>query len=102
VPPPLFAEMKRPFTALAGAALAASLLLTAPAAARPRVFVLTDIENEPDDAMSLVRYLVYANQFDTEGLVATTSIHQPGHVAPQRIRRIVETYGRVRDNLEKH
>ena len=43
---------------------------------RPRVFVLTDIENEPDDAMSMVRFLTYANHFDIEGLVATTSIHQ--------------------------
>ena len=72
------------------------------AAAKPRVLVLTDIENEPDDAMSLVRYLTYANHFDTEGLVATTSIHQKTHVAPSRIRRIVEAYGKVRDNLELH
>jgi len=69
---------------------------------KPRVVVLTDIENEPDDAMSLVRYLTYANHVDTEGLVATTSIHQRNRVAPQRIRRIVEAYGKVRDKLEKH
>ncbi len=73
-----------------------------PAAAKPRVFVLTDIDNEPDDAMSLVRYLCYANHFETEGLVATTSIHQRTRVAPQSIRRIVEAYGKVRDNLERH
>ena len=60
------------------------------AAAKPRVFVLTDIENEPDDAMSMVRFLTYCNQFDVEGLVATTSIHQQNRTAPQRIRRIVE------------
>lgn len=71
-------------------------------AAKPRVFVLTDIENEPDDAMSLVRYLTYANQFDTEGFVATTSVHQQNHIAPERIRQIVTAYGKVRDNLEKH
>ncbi len=74
----------------------------ASAADRPRVFVLTDIENEPDDAMSMVRFLVYANQYDIEGLVATTSIHQRNRVAPERIQRIVEAYGKVRDNLEKH
>lgn len=71
-------------------------------AAKPRVFVLTDIENEPDDAMSLVRFLTYSNHFEIEGLVATTSIHQRNRVAPQRIRRIVEAYGKVRDNLELH
>jgi hypothetical protein len=80
--------------------LTCAATLTLPA--KPRVLVLTDIENEPDDAMSLVRYLVYANQFETEGLVATTSIHQKGHVAPERIRQIVTAYGKVRDNLERH
>lgn len=69
---------------------------------KPRIFVLTDIENEPDDAMSMVRFLVYANQYDIEGLAATTSIHQQNRVAPQRIRQIAEAYGKVRDNLEKH
>lgn len=69
---------------------------------KPRVFVLTDIENEPDDAMSLVRFLVYANNFDIEGLAATTSIHQKKKTAIYRIKEIVEAYGKVRDNLEKH
>jgi hypothetical protein len=67
-----------------------------------RVFVLTDIENEPDDAMSMVRFLVYANQFDIEGLAATTSIHQSNKVAKWRIEEIVNAYSKVRDNLEKH
>lgn len=84
------------------AVLLAALITTAVAGDKPRVLVLTDIENEPDDAMSMVRFLTYANQFDVEGLVATTSIHQKSHVAPQRIRQIVTAYGKVRDNLEKH
>ncbi len=81
-----------------------ALALTPPALAteKPRVLVLTDIENEPDDAMSLVRFLTYANQFEVEGLVATTSIHQQKKTAAWRIREIVEAYGQVRDNLEKH
>lgn len=74
----------------------------AAAGTKPRVFVLTDIDNEPDDAMSMVRFLTYANQFDIEGLIATTSIHQRNHVAPQTIRRIVTAYGQVRANLELH
>jgi hypothetical protein len=69
---------------------------------RPRVFVLTDIENEPDDAMSMVRFLVYANQYEIEGLAATTSIHQRNRVAPDRIRQIVAAYGQVREQLELH
>lgn len=69
---------------------------------KPRIFVLTDIENEPDDAMSMVRFLVYSNQFDIEGLAATTSIHQRNKVAPLKIREIADAFGKVRDNLEKH
>ena len=42
---------------------------------KPRVVVLTDIANEPDDQMSFVRLLVSSNQFDLEALVATTSRH---------------------------
>jgi len=80
----------------------ALVFISATANEKPRVFVLTDIENEPDDAMSMVRFLVYANQYDIEGLAATTSIHQQKKVAPGRIREIVEAYGEVRDNLEKH
>ncbi len=74
----------------------------AAAADKLRVLVLTDIENEPDDAMSLVRFLTYSNEFDIEGLVATTSVHQQRQTAAWRIREIVEAYGKVRDNLEKH
>ena len=81
-----------------------SCLLTLPvqAAERVRLFVLTDIENEPDDAQSLVRLLVYANQFDIEGLVATTSVHQPRKTAAWRIREILAAYGQVQPNLVKH
>ncbi len=71
-------------------------------AQNPRVFVLTDIENEPDDAMSYVRFLTYANQFDTEGIVATTSCWQRTKTAEWRLHEITEAYGKVRDNLEIH
>jgi hypothetical protein len=69
---------------------------------KPRVLVLTDIENEPDDAMSLVRLLLYSNELDVEGLVATTSIHQPNKIAAWRLREIVGAYGQVQANLLLH
>ncbi len=37
---------------------------------KPRVIVLTDITNGPDDEESMVRFLVYANEFDVEDLIA--------------------------------
>ncbi len=69
---------------------------------KPRVLVLTDIENEPDDAQSLVRFLLYSNMFDVEGLVATTSCWQRNKTAEWRIHEILDAYNKVRNNLEKH
>ena len=60
------------------------------ASEKHRIIVLTDIENEPDDAMSLVRFLTYSNQWDVEGLIATTSVHQRKKIATWRIREILE------------
>lgn len=67
-----------------------------------RVLVLTDIENEPDDAQSTVRFLTYVNQWDVEGLVATTSVHQKKKIAAWRIKEIITAYGKVRENLLLH
>jgi len=69
---------------------------------KPRVLILTDIENEPDDAQSMVRFLTYSNMFDIEGLVATTSCWQRNKIADWRIYEIVDAYGKVIDNLLKH
>ncbi|KNB17717.1 hypothetical protein FOXG_15488 [Fusarium oxysporum f. sp. lycopersici 4287] len=69
---------------------------------KPRVLILTDITNEPDDSQSLVRYLLYSNEFDTRGLVACTSTHMRSRVAPQEIESIVDGYGEVVDNLNAH
>jgi Protein of unknown function (DUF1593) len=67
-----------------------------------RVLVLTDIEADPDDAQSLVRFLTYSNQWDVEGLIATTSIHQKDWAAVETIHGIVDAYGKVQPNLLKH
>jgi len=83
--------------------IAVAGFFAAPAAqAGPRVIVLTDIENEPDDAQSLVRFLTYSNQWDVEALIATTSVHQPDKIATGRIQEIVKAYGKVRNNLLLH
>ncbi|UCD50256.1 MAG: DUF1593 domain-containing protein [Phycisphaerales bacterium] len=69
---------------------------------KPRVIVLTDITNEPDDEESMVRFLVYANEYDVEGLIATTSVWLRDKVRPDKIRERVEAFGQVRANLLKH
>lgn len=75
---------------------------TANDAERPRVLVLTDIGNEPDDSESMVRFLLYANELDVEGLVATTSTWQRTVVHPEMIEERVRAYGRVLSNLKVH
>ena len=67
-----------------------------------RLVVLSDIEADPDDTQSFVRLLLYANAIDIEGMIATTSVHQKTRVAPESIRRVIEAYGKVRDNLLLH
>ena len=69
---------------------------------KPRVFILSDISNEPDDAESLVRYLLYSNQFNTEGLVACTSTWMKTKVCPQDMHKIVDAYAGAVDNLNSH
>jgi len=69
---------------------------------KPRLVVLTDISNEPDDEESLVRLLVYSNEYDLEGLIATTSVWLRDQTRPDLIRRHIEAYGKVRDNLSRH
>ena len=69
---------------------------------RQRVVVMTDIANEPDDQMSMVRFLVYSNQFDVEGLIATTSTWMKNRVRPDVLQTLVAAYDEVRPNLLQH
>lgn len=69
---------------------------------RVRVVVLTDIANEPDDQMSLVRFLVYSNQFNVEGIVATTSTWLRDRVRPDVIQTVLDAYAQVQPNLARH
>lgn len=97
----------RPSLILAALALAAT---TSPAASRaddrPRLLILTDIGGDPDDQQSMVRLMLYANEFRIEGLIASAA-GTPGELdeavtKPQLIREIVEVYGKVLPNLKKH
>jgi Protein of unknown function (DUF1593) len=69
---------------------------------KSRVVVMTDIANEPDDQMSMVRLLVYANEFDIEGLIATTSTWMKARVRPDVLQSLLDAYGQVQPNLLKH
>lgn len=74
----------------------------ATAAVKPRIVVLTDISNEPDDQMSLVRFLTYANEFEVEGLIATTSCWRREHPDTATILKVVDAYAEAYPSLILH
>ncbi len=94
--------MRLPSALLLLSILAVGASTASAAEAKRRVIVLTDIENEPDDTQSMVRFLVYSNHWDIEALVATTSVHQREKTSSESIRKLVQAYGQVRDNLLTH
>jgi len=68
----------------------------------PRVVVVSDIGNEPDDQMSFVRLLLYSNELDLEALIATTSTWQKNAVHPETMHSLIRAYGQVQPNLLLH
>jgi hypothetical protein len=76
--------------------------------ARRRLLVLTDISSltagiaEPDDGQSLIRLMLYANEFDIEGLIATSNLGHGQKTRPDLIHQVVDAYGKVQANLQKH
>lgn len=86
--------------------LSAILLFSLPSIAasqdRSRIFVLTDISNEPDDQESLVRLLAHADQYIVEGLVATTSWRLNDTRYADHVLDVIDGYAEVVDNLNTH
>ncbi|HET7104771.1 MAG TPA: nucleoside hydrolase-like domain-containing protein [Terracidiphilus sp.] len=66
---------------------------------KPRVIIISDIGNEPDDQMSFVRLMVYSNELDIEAMIASTSTWQKKAIHPETMHAIVEAYGKVRPSL---
>ena len=71
-------------------------------AGKPRVVIISDMGNEPDDQMSFVRFLLYSNQFDIEAMIATTSTWQKTATHPETMLALIHAYGQVRNNLLLH
>ena len=75
---------------------------------RLRILIETDAGGDPDDEQSLVRFLLYANEWDVEGIVANRPRARDGeNLARDRtglgiVRRLVEAYGVCYPNLVKH
>ena len=80
--------------------------VSAQTASKVRTIITTD--GEVDDQCSLVRYLLYANEFELEGIVSTSSMF---HYTDQgegmfkgkdSNQEILDAYAEVYDNLSTH
>lgn len=72
-----------------------------PSTARPRIIVTTD--GEVDDRSSMIRFLLYACDFDVAGIVQVNSKFQKhGHSDKKWIEAQLDAYEQVLPNLRKH
>lgn len=109
------------FKQLLTTALALSLCLLPSMAAEPnakrlRVIMCSDfppigvvkggnvpntMKSDPDDMQSMVRFLLYANEFEVEGLIASAgTFAMEAH--KKNILGVLDRYEKVYENLEKH
>ena len=82
--------------------LFSSISLFAQESQKHRVIILTDIEADPDDTQSLIRLLLYSNEIDIKGFIATTSVWHKTRVDPESIKKIIKAYSKIQTNLIKH
>jgi len=85
--------------------LLALILTMCLSAQPPRLLITTDIGGDPDDQQSLVRLMVYTNEFDIEGIITSAS-GTPGElkdavVRPDLVEKIIRGYQTVYPNLLK-
>ena len=63
--------------------------------------VPNDQKSDPDDMQSMVRFLLHANEFDIEALIATSGTF--ANVARKKnIHDVIDRYAQVHSNLMKH
>jgi hypothetical protein len=75
---------------------------------RIRYIIETDAGGDPDDEQSFVRFLLYANEWDIEGIIANRAQARDGeNLNPERsglgiLRRMIEAYGKCYPTLAQH
>jgi hypothetical protein len=70
--------------------------------AKPRVIVLADMGNEPDEEQQIVHLLLHANELDIEGFVAVTGKYLRMDPQPELFFQLIGGYAQVVDNLRLH
>lgn len=68
---------------------------------KPRVIATTD--GEIDDRSSMIRFLMYASDYDVAGIIEVNSKYQKsGHSGEKWLQGLIDKYGVVLPNLLKH
>lgn len=60
-----------------------------------------NMKSDPDDMQSIVRFLLYANEFDIEGMAATAGTFAMT-AEKKNILLVIDEYEKVYDNLKSH
>jgi hypothetical protein len=75
---------------------------------RLRLIIETDAGGDPDDEQSLVRFLLYANEWDVEGIIANRAEARRGENRNVErtglgiVRRLIDAYGQCFSKLVQH
>lgn len=77
---------------------------------KPRLIVMADMGNEPDEEQQMAHMLMCSNMFEVEGLIAVTGKYlRPEHANPYRqvthpelFVKLIDAYAQVVGNLKKH
>jgi hypothetical protein len=81
---------------------------TLPGQEKLRVIIETDAGGDPDDEQSLVRFLVYANEWDIEGIIANRPAAREREnrntvrTGLGIVRRFLDAYGEIQPRLREH
>lgn len=94
--------LHRLFMLFCSVLLLATLARAAVDSSRQRLVILADMGNEPDEEQQMVHMLMYANEFDIEGLIAVTGKYLRKEPRPDLFFELIEAYSLVVDNLSKH
>lgn len=92
--------MKTIFFSLVFILVGAASFAQQPVPQKPRILISTDIGGtDPDDNQSVAHFLMYSNEFDTEGLVSSPSF---GSGSKDEILRMINLYEKDLPKLSRH
>jgi arylsulfatase A-like enzyme len=78
------------------------VLLSGPRGEKPRLVVLADMGNEPDEMQQMTHLFANANMFDIEALIAVTGRYLRKGPQPELFHQLVDAYEQVLPNLRVH